>query len=70
MLRSVSIDRMVNAVERVRDRFKRTEAALKAVNIPHAVAGGNAVAAWVTRVDEVAVRYTQDVDILLNRADL
>ena len=34
------------------------------------MAGGNAVAAWVTRVDEAAVRFTQDVDILLRREDL
>ena len=32
--------------------------------------GGNAVASWVARVDEAAVRNTQDVDILLNRSDL
>ena len=32
--------------------------------------GGNAVAAWVARVDESAVRNTQDVDILLKRDDL
>ena len=32
--------------------------------------GGNAVAAWVSRVDEAAVRNTQDVDILLRREDL
>jgi len=32
--------------------------------------GGNAVAAWVSRVDETAVRNTQDVDILLRRSDL
>jgi hypothetical protein len=38
--------------------------------VPYAVAGGNAVAAWVSRVDEAAVRNTQDVDILLRRADL
>ena len=35
-----------------------------------AVAGGNAVAAWVSRVDEAAVRNTQDVDILIRRKDL
>ncbi len=29
-----------------------------------------AVAAWVSRVDEAAVRNTQDVDILIQRADL
>jgi hypothetical protein len=34
------------------------------------VAGGNAVAAWVATVDPSAVRNTQDVDILLRRADL
>ena len=34
------------------------------------VVGGNAVASWVARVDEAAVRNTQDVDILLNRSDL
>src|SRR5260370_21368909 len=36
----------------------------------YGVAGGNAVAAWVSRVDEAAVRNTQDVDILLRRRDL
>lgn len=36
----------------------------------YAIAGGNAVALWVSRVDESAVRNTQDVDILLSRADL
>ena len=45
-------------------------AALKGAGIPYAVAGGNAVAAWVSRVDEAAVRNTQDVDVLLRRTDL
>jgi hypothetical protein len=47
----------------------RATAALKAAGIPHAVAGGNAVAAWVSSVDEAAVRNTQDVDILVRRSD-
>lgn len=34
------------------------------------MAGGNAVAIWVTRVDESAARNTRDVDILIRRADL
>ncbi len=34
------------------------------------MAGGNAVAAWVSRVDEAAVRNTRDVDILIRRSDL
>ena len=61
---------MVRAVEKVRERLQRATAALKAANVPYAVAGGNAVAAWVARVDEAAVRNTQDVDILIRRDDL
>lgn len=64
------LDRIVNAVEAVRRRLLRSTAALEAAGIPYAVVGGNAVAAWVARVDEAAVRFTQDVDILLRRADL
>lgn len=66
----VSWERMIRAVEKVRDRLLRTAAALEAAGVPYAVAGGNAVAAWVSRVDEAAVRNTQDVDIVLRRADL
>ncbi len=64
------LERMVRAVEKVRERLRRAAAALEAEGIPYAVVGGNAVASWVARVDEAAVRNTQDVDILLNRADL
>src|SRR5437763_10146896 len=63
-------ERMVTAVEKVRDRLRRTVMALEGAGIPYAVIGGNAVAAWVSRVDEAAVRNTQDVDILLRRGDL
>src|SRR5947208_15735460 len=66
----VSWDRMIRAVEKVRDRLRRAVAALNKAGVPYAVAGGNAVAAWVSRVDEAAVRNTRDVDILLRRADL
>ncbi|HEV3340694.1 MAG TPA: hypothetical protein VG125_10065 [Pirellulales bacterium] len=69
-LGEVSLERMVRAVEKVRDRLLRTARALEAAAVPYAVAGGNAVAAWVSRVDEAAVRNTQDVDILLRRCDL
>ena len=61
---------MIRAVERVRDRLWRAAAALESHGVPYAVIGGNAVAAWVARVDEAAVRNTQDVDIILRRADL
>jgi hypothetical protein len=63
-------ERMVTAVEKVRARLRRVAQALEAAKIPYAVAGGNAVAAWVSEVDEAAVRNTQDVDIILRRADL
>jgi hypothetical protein len=66
----VSWKRMMNAVEKVRQRLLRVAAALERTDVPYAVAGGNAVAAWVSRVDEAAVRNTQAVDILLRRADL
>jgi hypothetical protein len=61
---------MVRAVEKVRERLLRSTAALEAAGLSYAVAGGNAVAVWVTRVDEAAVRNTRDVDILIRRADL
>ena len=61
---------MIEAVQAVRDRALRATAALAKAGIPYAVAGGNAVAAWVARVDRAAVRNTQDVDILVRRSDL
>jgi len=70
MAGDVSWERMIGAVEKVRDRLLRAAAALEAASVPYALAGGNAVAAWVSRVDEAAVRNTQDVDILLRRSDL
>ena len=57
-------------MEKVRARLDRAVAALEGAGVSYAVAGGNAVAAWVSRVDEAAVRNTQDVDILLRREDL
>jgi hypothetical protein len=66
----VSWERMSNAVEKVRQRLLRAARALEQAKVPYAVAGGNAVAAWVSRVDEAAVRNTQYVDIILRRADL
>jgi hypothetical protein len=65
-----SLERMVRAVEKVKERLLRATSALEKAGVPYAVIGGNAVAAWVTRVDEAAVRNTQDVDILLRRSDL
>ena len=70
VLRPFSLDRMVSAVEKVRERLLRSTNALRQAGIPYAVVGGNAVAVWVARADEAAVRNTRDVDILLRRPDL
>jgi hypothetical protein len=64
-----SLDRMVRAVEKVRARLLRAAGALERAGVAYAVAGGNAVALWVSRVDEAAVRNTRDVDILIRRTD-
>lgn len=70
VLEPFSMIDVVSAVEKVRLRLLRATRVLEAAGISYAVAGGNAVAAWVTRADVAAVRNTQDVDILLRRADL
>ncbi len=58
------------AVNRVAELLRKVTMALDGADIPYAVVGGNAVAAWVGSVDEDAVRATKDVDILLRRADI
>jgi hypothetical protein len=65
-----SLDRMERAVEKVRERLDRATVALNRAGIAYAVAGGHAVAAWVSRVDEAATRTTRDVDLLVRRSDL
>jgi Uncharacterised nucleotidyltransferase len=70
LLHPFSLDRVVRAVERVRERLLRATAALEQAGVPYALIGGNAIAAWVARVDEAAVRNTRDVDLLIRRADL
>lgn len=57
-------------MDKVRERLLRAAAALEAANVPYAVVGGNAVAAWVARVDSGAVRNTRDVDVMIRRSDL
>jgi hypothetical protein len=64
------LDRMERAVLKVRERLLRATGALDRAGVPYAVIGGNAVASWVAKVDESAVRNTQDVDLLIRRGDL
>jgi Uncharacterised nucleotidyltransferase len=66
----VDWSRMESSIEQVRLRLERAARALNAAGVPYAVVGGNAVAAWVSRVDAAAVRNTRDVDILLERHDM
>ncbi len=58
------------AAERVKERLRRATKALDGAGVTYAVVGGNAVAEWVVRVDEEAVRTTRDVDLMVRRADL
>jgi hypothetical protein len=58
------LDRMVRAVELVRERLLRATKALESAGIPYAVA------AWVATVDPAGTRNTVDVDILLRRSDI
>ena len=68
-LKDFSWERMIAAVDAVRERARRIAAALDRAEIPYAVIGGNAIAAWVARVDVEAVRNTKDVDLLVRRED-
>ena len=56
-------------MEKVRQRLLRATNALREAGVLYAVVGGNAVAVWVARVEEEAVRNTRDVDVLIRRSD-
>ncbi len=70
ILGETSWTRMSEGIEKVKDRLRRASALLEAANLPYAVIGGNAVAAWVSRVDDSVVRNTRDVDLLVRRSDM
>src|SRR5258707_15098610 len=63
-------ERALMAAEKVKERLRRATKALDDAGVPYAVIGGNAVAEWVARIDEDAIRNTRDVDLLLRRIDL
>ncbi|MCH8824081.1 MAG: nucleotidyltransferase family protein [Planctomycetes bacterium] len=60
----------VMAVDRVEKRLRKVASALDEAGIKYAVIGGNAVAAWVARVDPSATRSTKDVDLLVEANDI
>jgi hypothetical protein len=66
----ISFRAYVMAVGRVEQRLRKVTAALDAAGVHYAVVGGNAVAAWVGRVDPSATRATKDVNLLVRRADV
>jgi hypothetical protein len=63
-------ERALMAAEKVKERLRRATKALDEAGVPYAVIGGNAVAEWVARIDEEAIRNTRDVDLLVRRGDL
>lgn len=66
---SIGWERALMAAEKVKERCRRAAKALDDAGVPYAVVGGNAVAEWVARIDEDAIRNTRDVDLLVRRAD-
>jgi hypothetical protein len=65
----VGWERALMAAEKVKERLRRATRALDGAGVPYAVVGGNAVAEWVARMDDEAVRNTRDVDLLVRRPD-
>lgn len=70
ILGETSWTRMSEGIEKVKARLRRATGLLEAAGLPYAVIGGNAVAAWVSRVDDSVVRNTRDVDLLVRRSDM
>jgi hypothetical protein len=70
VLKDFSWERMIAAVQVVRERACRAAGALNLAGIPHVIVGGHAVVSWVARVDREAVRNTKDVDLMIRRDDL
>jgi hypothetical protein len=65
-----NIDRVFLAIQKQRERLLRATRALDDGGVPYAVAGDHAVASWVSRIDEAAVRYPATIEIVLWREDL
>jgi hypothetical protein len=57
-------------MEQLKEKALKVSRALSEAAIPHAVIGGLALAAQISRVNPSAERNTKDLDILLNRSDL
>ncbi len=62
--------RIVRAEEKVQRRLLRVSNLPAQAQIPYAVLGDHAVAAWVATKDESLGRSTRDVDLLVRQQDL
>jgi hypothetical protein len=69
-LRPDTWERVQMAIDAVKDRLTRITRLLDDHGIPYAVVGGNAVAAYMSQVNPIAVRATKDVDLMIRRMDL
>jgi hypothetical protein len=65
----VGWERALVAAKKVKEQLRRATKALESASVPYAVVGDNAVAEWVARIDDEAVRNTRDIDLLVRRAD-
>ena len=63
-------ERALMAAEKVKETLRRATRALDEAGVLYAVVGGNAVAEWVARMDEDAIRNTRDVDLMVVAAIL
>jgi hypothetical protein len=68
-LQPFSWDRMIRAVEKVRQRAIIASSALDAAGIESAIIGAKAVEYWVATVDPAGIRNTPNVDLLISRSD-
>lgn len=69
-LQPVTWERMIRAVEKVRERLLRATGALEQAGIPYAVIGDSAVATWIERIDGSGVRNTNNIELLIESTDL
>jgi hypothetical protein len=69
-LRPDTWERVQMSLDAIQDRLRRVTSMLDRHDILYAVVGGNAIAAYVSQVDPMAVRATKDVDLMVRREDL
>ena len=64
------LERIAEAVRRVRQGLEQSTSALTAERVPFALIGAQAVSAWIRNKDESLERTTPNTDLLIQRDDL